>query len=161
MDAIKDCQRHRHIDFIYFFATFKKGNIFFPILRCMPYAFTFNIQCNWNWNFCLKNPHFSMLKIYRIILNSHLFLVLRYWSFKYIDMNILYTGTWQIHAHFWLKHTGCWISTGLHTRTHRYTTTHNLGVSSNACIANNPISVSWVGFGESEQKQNLWTICTM
>lgn len=88
----------------------------------MPYAFTFNIQCNWNWNFCLKNPHFSMLKIYRIILNSHLFLVLRYWSFKYIDMNILYTGTWQIYAHFWLKHTGCWISTGLHTRTqvHNY-----------------------------------------
>lgn len=129
----------------------------------MPYAFTFNIQCNWNWNFCLKNPHFSMLKIYRIILNSHLFLVLRYWSFKYIDMNILYTRTWQIYAHFWLKHTGCWISTGLHTRTHRYTTTHNLGVSSNACtcIANYPISVSWVGFGESEQKQNLWTICTM
>lgn len=81
----------------------------------MPYAFTFNIQCNWNWNFCLKNPHFSMLKIYRIILNSHLFLVLRYWSFKYIDMNILYTGTWQIYAHFWLKHTGCWISTGLHS----------------------------------------------
>lgn len=109
----------------------------------MPYAFTFNIQCNWNWNFCLKNPHFSMLKIYRIILNSHLFLVLRYWSFKYIDMNILYTCTWQIYAHFWLKHTGCWISTGLHTRTHRYTTTHNLGVSSNACIANYPISVSW------------------